>query len=150
MIQGMQIRFDNPKNQKYMWLTSNDLEKGVPSSSYIHIVGKLDKTMYLTEGPLKADVSHCFTKFSFIAIAGVTAISALPVLLDELKKLGVRTIVEALDMDKKTNKNVRTSCEKIHNIIYDCGLVCKSLVWDENYKGIDDYYFNLIRGGKSE
>ena len=146
MIQGMQVRYDNPITRKYMWLTSNDLEKGVPASSYIHLVGKITRTMYLTEGPLKADVAHCISGLPFIAVAGVTALSGLPDLLQTLYKLGVRTIAEALDMDKLTNDNVRDNCLKLHEMVKEAGMICKSVQWDPRYKGIDDYYFNEKEG----
>ena len=66
LICGMQIRLDTPLRRrddppgksgaKYIWLSSIGKPHGVTSSSPLHFVGEpFAKTVYVTEGLLKAD-----------------------------------------------------------------------------------------------
>ena len=73
LLCGMQILLDRPlrdkddppekKGAKYIWFSSNDRLMGVTSGSPVHFVGDpFAKTVYVTEGLLKADIAHCLTR----------------------------------------------------------------------------------------
>ena len=107
LIQGLKIRLDNADaNRKYRWFSSRNLPDGTRSYSWIHVTGNTaSKRAYLTEGPLKGDVaSFLGNDAMFVCIGGVNAIHGLK---DALIDLGVREVVEAMDMDQMTNENVR-------------------------------------------
>lgn len=102
LIVGMQMRLDHPYDgRKYIWLSSAGLLMGVTSKSPVHFVGEEGrKTVYVTEGPLKADLSHYLSGGSFVAVAGVTQYGNLQPIMQRLKEKGTRLIYEAYDMDK--------------------------------------------------
>ena len=88
LICGMQIRLDTPLHRrddppgksgaKYIWLSSVGKPHGVTSGSPLHFVGEpFAKTVYVTEGLLKADIAHCLTGRSFVAVAGVNSLNGL-------------------------------------------------------------------------
>lgn len=56
-----------------------------------------------------------------------------------LKKNGVQEIVEADDMDKFHNAAVHNGAMKICRMAKEHGIVCQRLIWNPNYKGMDDW-----------
>lgn len=81
LIHGTQILLDVPlRNEndppgkagaKYIWLSSSTKHMGVTSGSPVHFVGNpFARTVYVTEGLLKADIAHLLMDRSFVAIAG--------------------------------------------------------------------------------
>lgn len=104
-IVGMQIRLDRPFDQtKYIWLSSVSDNMGTGSGSPIHFVGNPeDETVFITEGPLKGDLSHFLSGRTFACVPGVNQYANLPELIQQLKKRGVKLIYETYDMDKLLN-----------------------------------------------
>lgn len=150
-----EIEEDGKKSTKYKWISSKDLYDGCASSSihyacefgwnekaeeFYPIYGK-NKTFYLTEGGMKADIAHFLSdyKLPFIAVAGVNHYTKLEEELIRLKEYGVEKIVNVYDMDYLTNPNVKKAMEKTKEIIIGCGLKYQRYVWNTSYKGIDDY-----------
>ena len=81
MIHGLQILLDSPLKQKddppdksgakYIWFSSSSKNMGVTSGSPVHFIGNPSaRVVYVIEGLLKADISHCLTNRTFAAIAG--------------------------------------------------------------------------------
>ena len=103
LIAGMQIRLDHPYDgRKYIWLSSANYPSGITSGSPVHFAGeKGQETVFVTEGPLKADLSHFLSGRTFVAVAGVNLYGNLPPVLKALKASGTRKIYEAYDMDKE-------------------------------------------------
>lgn len=106
LICGMQIRLDTPLRRrddppgksgaKYIWLSSVGKPHGVTSGSPLHFVGEpFAKTMYVTEGLLKADIAHCLTGRSFVAVAGVNSLNGLESALRCMAQNGTKLVVEA-------------------------------------------------------
>ena len=80
---------------------------GVTSGSPLHFVGEpFAKTVYVTEGLLKADIAHCLTGRSFVAVAGVNSLNGLESALRCMAQNGTKLVVEAYDMDKLENEYV--------------------------------------------
>lgn len=155
-IRGMQIRLDVPikdegadedkSGTKYVWLSSSGKDMGVSSGSPIHFVGDpFARTVFITEGFLKADVSHYLMNRSFLAIAGINNTAKLELMFNMLKENGTQIIVEAADMDKFRNENVSRGVSNIYMAVKKCGLDFRRLTWNPNYKGIDDWQLALKR-----
>ena len=103
LICGAQIRLDIPiEGRKYIWFSSSSKNEGTGSGSPIGFCGDVHTdTVYLTEGYLKATVAHCLSNKAFLGQAGVNNYKMLEPTLRILKKRGVKTIIEAHDMEKK-------------------------------------------------
>ena len=137
-IQGIQIRRENINRMKYVWLSSAGKSYGTGARSWIHVTGNCEQnTAVITEGPLKGDVASALSGNAlFICVPGVSAIKYLP---DTLKSLHLTSVQEAFDMDKLRNPQVVAARKRLRQVVADCGLPCKTLIWSENYNGIDDY-----------
>lgn len=146
MIQGFQIRLDRPfedkkgKKTKYIWFSSVEFEKGVSSGSPAHFIGDpCDETVFITEGPLKAEAAYSLSGRTFLAVAGVGNIDSLKDALEILKRNGTKTMYECYDMDQNVNEHVKRATAKLIEHIKNYGFNAKHLKWDEKYKGIDDF-----------
>lgn len=132
-------------NPRYIWFTSGNRNGGAAAKNEIHFVGQQREVMYLTEGALKADVTHCLSNYkkSFLAITGVTCLNKLTEVFEYYKKKGVKEIRIALDMDRIYNPVVMESIEKIKKMVKEAGLIATVLEWDIRMgKGIDDFLNN--------
>jgi hypothetical protein len=90
--------------------------------------------LYITEGPLKADVARYLAGGAlFAGLTGVNAVQFLPELIKTLKP---RRIVECLDMDKINNLNVRKALGKLQSIAIPLCQEYKPFYWSEDYKGM--------------
>lgn len=106
----------------------------------------LDRVI-LTEGPLKADIISQYTGLPVLAIPGVNAISLLERALYDLKNAGLRKILIAFDMDLYENIHVQNALDRLKNMLAAYRIPHSQLVWDKNYKGLDDY---LVANKKKE
>ena len=90
LITGVQIRLDHPYDgRKYIWLSSVNFEGGTTSGSPVHFVGKPgDKTVFVTEGPLKGDLAHALSGRTFLCVPGVNQSANLMPVLNEMKEPG--------------------------------------------------------------
>lgn len=154
LIRGAQILLDVPlKNPgdppekagaKYIWLSSSTKHKGVTSRSPVHFIGNpFARTIYVTEGLLKADIAHFLMNRSFAAIAGANNAAQLESVFALLSQNGTELIVEAHDMDKYNNEMTAKGSSKIYLYARQQGLECRRLTWNPNYKGIDDWQLAL-------
>lgn len=114
LITGMQIRSDRPyKGRKYIWLSSSDKNMGVTSGSPVHFVGKEgEEVVFVTEGPLKADLANALNNRTFVAVAGVNLYGNLSLVIRRLKKNGTKLCYEAYDMDKLMKLICHEDCEE--------------------------------------
>lgn len=141
LIQGLKIRLDgaDSPNRKYRWLSSRGLPDGTRSYSWIHVTGNTaSKRAFLTEGPLKGDAASFLANDAlFVCVGGVNAIHGLK---ETLLELGVREIVEAMDMDQMTNENVRKAVLEMRREVQAIpGIRYYKYTWNPAYKGVDDY-----------
>lgn len=141
LIQGLKIRLDDADspNRKYRWLSSRGLPDGTRSYSWIHVTGNTaSKRAFITEGPLKGDAASFLANDAlFVCIGGVNAIHGLK---ETLLELGVREIVEAMDMDQMTNENVRRAVLEMRREVQTIpGIRYYKYTWNPAYKGVDDY-----------
>lgn len=146
LIQGLKIRLDDADkpSRKYRWFSSRGLSHGTRSYSWIHITGNVQsKRAYLTEGPLKGDAaSFLMDDALFVCLGGVTATNGLA---ETLRSLGVTEVVEAMDMDQTTNPQVHRAVQEIRRIVQTIpNLRYHKYIWNQAYKGIDDYVLSRI------
>ena len=140
LIQGLHIRNDNDEVRKFRWVSSSDRLNGCGSKAYTHLVGSLNTdTVLLTEGGMKADIINALSGKTVIAISGVSCLQSLESTLKILRMKGVRHIRTAFDMDYFSNPNVSEAYEKMTKVVTKLGLSYSTLIWDSNYKGLDDY-----------
>lgn len=142
-IVGIQVRRDGNTNPRYLTVSANRLPCGVTTGiSRAHFPlgnAPLNRgtTVYLTEGPLKADVALALLgdrKAAFIAIQGVTNTKMLDEsIFPALKKRGITRIVNALDMDKMTNPGVIMACSSLKQLAKKHGINMEMLCWDAEY-----------------
>ena len=156
LIHGTQILLDVPlRNEndppgkagaKYIWLSSSTKHMGVTSGSPVHFVGNpFARTVYVTEGLLKADIAHLLMDRSFVAIAGANNVARLDLLFALLAQNGTELIIEAHDMDKYSNEAISKGASKIYLMAQEHGMDCRRLTWNPNYKGVDDWQLALRR-----
>lgn len=154
LIHGMQIlldvhfkdRDDPPEKAgtKYIWLSSSAKNMGVTSGSPVHFIGNpFARTIYVTEGILKADIAHVLLNRSFVAVAGANNVAQLGPLFALLAQNGTELIIEAHDMDKYSNEMIAKGSSKIYLLARQHGMECRRLTWNPNYKGIDDWQLAL-------
>lgn len=156
LIHGMQILLDVPfkdrddppekAGTKYIWLSSSAKNMGVTSGSPVHFIGNpFARTIYVTEGILKADIAHVLLNRSFVAVAGANNVAQLGPLFALLAQNGTELIIEAHDMDKYSNEMIAKGSSKIYLLARQHGMECRRLTWNPNYKGIDDWQLALRR-----
>lgn len=161
LIHGAQILLDVPMKDKddppekpgtkYIWLSSSSKHMGITSGSPVHFVGNpFARTIYVTEGLLKADIAHYLMNRSFVAVAGANNVAQLEPLFALLAQNGTELIVEAYDMDKYSNEMIAKGSTKIYKAARRNGMDCRRLTWNPNYKGVDDWQLALRRMGQQK
>ncbi len=113
LIVGAQIRLDHPYDgRKYIWLSSTNYHKGTSSGSPVHLAGNPgEKTVFVTEGPLKGDLAHALSGRTFGCVPGANQYANLPPFLQAMKLMGTEMVYEAYDMDKL----LKTVCRGDYN-----------------------------------
>ena len=155
-LQGFQIMLDVPLKHKddppekpgakYIWFSSSSKTDGTGSGSPVHLIGDPSaRVVYVIEGLLKADISHCLTGRTFAAIAGANNTSPLDPLFALLAQNGTEEIIEAHDMDKYNNQMTMAGASKIYLTARKYGMNFRRLTWNPNYKGFDDWQLALRR-----
>lgn len=154
LIHGAQILLDTPikdkddppdkAGTKYVWFSSSNRKMGVTSGSPVHFVGNpFARTIYVTEGLLKADIASSLMNRSFAATAGAGNVAQLDPLFALLAANGTELIIEADDIDKYSNKMTSNGASKIYLMAKKYGMDCRRLTWNPNYKGVDDWQLSL-------
>ena len=147
-IQGLQVRLDNVEKRKFRWLSSNGLEEGCGTKTWVHLAGEPRPLVLLTEGPMKADVIHFLTGQTVLAVAGVNSLSQLKPALEKLQAAGMEKVMTAFDMDNLINPHVRAGQENLAHLLDQCGISYGTYLWDPQYKGLDDYIWGCLCGPK--
>lgn len=145
-IQGLQIRRDHVEKRKFRWVSSAGKPDGCKAEAWTHLSGPPRETILLIEGPLKADIVHELTGQTALAVAGVNSLSHLEQQLAELRKLGVRKIMTAFDMDFLQNPHVQNGYRRLTEILQASGFRYGTYVWDPRYNGLDDYIWKGCMG----
>ena len=143
-IEGFQIRVDHPKgSNKYLYYSSGSCESGTKAKTWIHCTEGIAESddIILTEGALKADTIYALSGMPVIAVMGVRSVKYLPGFIE--KNLTGKTIHVAFDMDSYDNPHVQKAEQALFDIFEQKEIKYRRLVWDDNYKGLDDYLNRL-------
>lgn len=144
---------------KCVWFSSKGLLNGTGAISDIHFAtdmkfnsnsGKYwpvaSKTYVLTEGFMKADLTHDLKpEWPVIAVAGVRNYKHLPNILHQLKILGVENILHCYDMDYQTNENVSDAMQTTKKMIEEAGLNYVFRGWETKIR-VDGNVLDLLNG----
>lgn len=138
-IQALQRRMDDGGDGKYQLFSSNNGTSGTPA----HVARPQEKPqasrIWVTESPLKADY---LAMKGCLAVASVSATcwkAIIPMLAELQGELGLSDVdvIEAFDMDKETNKDVKAAVFRLRNELSKRGYRVFRAVWEKE-NGIDD------------
>ncbi len=144
-IIGLQIRCDNTENgSRYRWLSSRGYFAGCSPGAPVHVAGPVStkSEMWITEGPIKADIAALRLERVVLAVPGV---GNWPGIIPIVRELAPARAIVAFDMDKLSypvvnlHKNALIAClikRRIRTFEAD---------WNAEFKGLDDL---LATGGQ--
>jgi hypothetical protein len=139
-IQAIQIRLD-AGDDKYIWFSSYGMPNGTTSNAPPHYTGGAGK-VWVTEGPLKADIASAMLSVPFIGIPGVGSWREVGEVLGSLP--GGKEVVVAFDADSRTNPRVAKALENFIKDLKSKGYLPQSASWPASYgNGIDDALLKL-------
>lgn len=127
-------------DKKYIWFSSP--EAGANAVPHVTSVSKeVSKKVWITEGPLKADIASFLLKETFVGIPGVGAWRPVKGVVAQLKP---NIITVAFDADWRTNKNVFQAVNQLVADLKKDGYQVTIASWDPALgKGIDDVAVTL-------
>lgn len=141
-IAGMQVRVDVGAS-RYVWLSTPDNEwryGGASSGTPCHVAGREHARrgcdIYITEGPLKADITAHFLGTTVLGVAGVTSWrKAVPI----VRALQPDRVFLAFDQDtdESTRSAVRRQVGMLAAVLGRVGVPVQTVSWAAG-KGIDD------------
>lgn len=136
-IVGLQIRCDNAERGRYKWLSSRGFNSGCSPGAPVHVAGKVSvkSEVWITEGPLKADIAALKLGRLMLAVAGV---GNWPGVIPIIRALRPGRAIIAFDMDKVSNSTVRLHSEALMACLIRQGIRTFEADWDEHFKGLDD------------
>jgi len=136
-IAGLQIRCDTTESGRYKWLSSRGFNRGCSPGAPAHVAGTVSTggEVWITEGPLKADIAALRLDRLVLAVAGVGNWSSLVPIIRELEPS--RAII-AFDTDKVTNPAVKLHNESLMTWLIRRGIRTFEADWNPDFKGLDD------------
>ena len=140
-IAGLQIRHDgDTAARRYSWLSSTGRPGGTGCRASVHVAQPLghaqDERVWITEGPLKANIASVMLDAVVIGLPGVASWRKGLEIAEELKPLK-GTLVVAFDMDFRTNPHVAQYRLELICAASQAGWGVAVAEW-EGAKGIDD------------
>jgi hypothetical protein len=135
-IQALQIRRHRPLDGggKYMMFSSGGRPCGANAHTPAHVARPavlLDRRVWITEGPLKAEVA---TDRLGAVVIGTIGVDGWPQAIPVLERLGTPCVVLANDADEAGRKANR----RIWEVFASRGWAVTVASWDSGVKGIDD------------
>ena len=135
-IMGCQIRPDDGSRGKYLWLSSSGKPGGASSGAPCHYAKANGSQLWITEGPLKADLVANRLGQPCLGIAGVSNWrSAMPLLVD------IQEVILAFDEDQpgRARDAVEAGARAFVQALTERGVKVLTATWDwSQAKGIDD------------
>ena len=135
-IAACQVRPDDGDRGKYLWLSSSGKPGGASSGAPCHYAKTSGTQLWITEGPLKADLVASRLGQPCLGIAGVANWrSAMPLLS------GVQEVILAFDQDQpgRAREAVEASARAFVQALTEHGVKALKATWDwSQAKGIDD------------
>lgn len=143
-IVGLQVRCDRAEGGRYKWLSSRGFNAGCSPGAPVHVAGPVSTNdeVWITEGPLKADIAAL--KLSRVVLA-VPGVGNWPGVIPIICELRPERVIISFDMDKNQNATVRLHLDTLTAYLIRRGIRTFEADWDTHFKGIDD----LLTGGQS-
>jgi len=146
-IVGLQVRHDdtNTDGAKYRWFSSNGYHTGTTSSAHVHVSQPIHRAprpglVWITEGPIKADISAERLGITVFGVPGVSTWRAALSLLDS----SITHVVVAYDQDMYENPAVKHNARALCNALTATGRAVAVAIW-YGAKGLDDALVSGIR-----
>lgn len=144
-IVSLQIRLSKKEGKlRYKYLSSAKCKEGSKAIASVHLVGEANDKIYITEGPLKADIANYYSEDTFIALPGVNVVQDLAI--EYLVKLKCKVAVIAFDMDTYNVIEVKRALISLVRKLKENNICVVQKTWfdiyhnDKEIKGIDDFY----------
>ncbi len=136
-IVGLQVRCDKAETGRYKWLSSRGFNAGCSPGAPVHVAGLRPACgeVWITEGPLKADIAALKLGRVVLAVAGVGNWSGVIPIIRELRP---ERVIIAFDMDKTTNHAVQLHRDALMTYLIERGVRMFEADWNQEYKGLDD------------
>ena len=143
-IAGLQIRCDYADGGKYKWVSSRGFNAGCSPGAPVHVAGlvSIGAELWITEGPLKADIAALKLDRVVLAVAGVGNWKGVIPIVRELRP---ERVIISFDMDKNQNATVRLHLDTLTACLIRRGVRTFEADWDTHFKGLDD----LLTGGQT-
>lgn len=147
-IVGLQVRRDaSGGGPRYVWLSSAGRPGGTPARALCHVSAlgpPGGPRVWITEGPLKADIAASRLGEPVLAVPGVNTWRSAG-LFEALEALGAGSVVVAFDADAETNPHVDAAARGLAKALRDAGCRAWRAFWPVAWgKGLDD----LLLGGR--
>lgn len=139
-IHGLQIRHDGNASPRYAWLSSAGRPGGAGSGSPVHVSRPdtlRDPRLWLTEGPLKADVAAERLGAVVIAVPGVASWREGLMAAREMPGKATELVI-AFDMDAQKNPHVERYRADLILAAFEESWRVKAALWPDTFKGLDD------------
>ena len=142
-IVGLQVRCDKAEGRRYRWVSSRGFNTGCSPGAPVHVAGQefTKDDIWITEGPLKADIVSL--KLSCVVLA-VSGVSNWPGVIPIVQELKLKRVIVAFDMDKGSNPTVKLHNDALIACLIRRGIHTFEANWDTHFKGLDD----LLVGGQ--
>ena len=142
-IVGLQVRQDKAETGRYKWLSSRRFNAGCSPGAPVHVAGSVSigAELWITEGPLKADIAALKLGRVVLAVAGV---GNWPGVIPIIRELRPERVIISFDMDKNQNAAVRLHLDTLTACLIKRGIRTFEADWDAGFKGLDD----LLTGGQ--
>lgn len=122
---------------KYVWFSSPD----AGANAVPHIANPGSRKVWVTEGPLKADVASFLLKETFVGIPGVGTWRSVKGIMAQLKP---DEVMVAFDSDWRENQHVAEAIRQLTEDLRKAGYKVSVADWDPALgKGIDDVAVTL-------
>ena len=135
-IVACQVRPDDGDRGKYLWLSSSGKPGGASSGAPCHFAAANGSQLWITEGPLKADLVTARLGQPCLGIAGVSNWHSAMSLLGD-----VQDVILAFDEDQpgRAREAVEVSATAFAEALAERGVKVLGATWDwSQAKGIDD------------
>ena len=143
-IVGLQIRCDSADNRgSYRWLSSRGYFVGCSPGAPVHVAGPVSMggDIWITEGPLKADIAALKLVRTVLAVPGVSNWHGVVPICHQLRP---DRVIVSFDMDKNQNPAVRLHLDALIAYLIRGSVRVFEADWNPNFKGLDD----LLTGGQ--
>jgi DNA primase len=132
------IRRTGDAARKYLWCSTPDTPSGAPAHHAEPWNVELRRAIYITEGPLKADLIANFLGITTIGLPGCSPPAAFATQLRE-DYPHAQSVFVALDCDAATNRHVGRARDHLESTLISAGYHTHRVEWDASEgKGLDD------------